>query len=96
METILAAERFDGIPQSLDHTHESKRSDVGMRFAENLFRRARLDELAQDLAAEKARILDLAIELAVRKGAGSALAELNVRFRVENGFRRENPPGRKE
>ena len=41
------------------------------------------DEFLHDLAAEVARVLDLAVELAVAEGAGAAFAELHVRLRIE-------------
>ena len=56
---------------------------MGVRLGEDLGRRAGRDELGQHLAAEVAGVLDLAPELAVRKGARAALAELDVAFGLE-------------
>ena len=51
-----------------------------MRFAdvENFRRRTRAHEFLHDLATEVARILDLAIELAVGEETGAAFTELHV------------------
>jgi hypothetical protein len=58
---------------------------------ENFLGRARLDELRQHFAPEMARVLDLAVQLAVRERAGAAFAELHVRFRIELRFPPEFP-----
>ena len=55
----------------------------GFADVDDLFRRAGLDELFQHLAAMEVGVLDLAVQLAVREGAGAALAELDVRFGVQ-------------
>jgi hypothetical protein len=47
---------------------------------------ASLNKLCQHLAAEKARVLDLAVELAIGKGPGAAFAELNIRFGIQHGL----------
>ena len=51
-----------------------------MRLSQYVQRRACADELVQHLAAEMARVLDPAVQLAVGKGARPALAELRVGF----------------
>jgi hypothetical protein len=56
---------------------------VRLAHIENFLRRAGLDEFRQHLAAAVARVLDLAVELAVGKGAGAAFAELNIGIGIE-------------
>ena len=51
----------------------------------------RLDELGQHLAAEEARVLDLAVELAIGERAGAAFAELDVGFGIEHASAPEAP-----
>ncbi len=63
----------------------------GCADVEDLVGRAGLDELLQHLAAEEARVLDLAVELAVGEGAGAALAELHVATRGSSTFLRHRP-----
>ena len=64
-----------------------------MRLAdvEDFFRRAGLDELVQDFATVEFRVLDLAVELAVGKGPGAALAELHIGLGVEHAFTPQAP-----
>ena len=85
LKAILAAQRLDCPAQALHHGHEPECADMRMRFGENFLRRAGLDELCQHLAAKKARILDLAVEFAVRKCARAAFAELHIGFGIEDG-----------
>ena len=91
-EADVAAERHDLGAHLLDHADEAKGADVRLGHVENFFRRTGLDELGQHLAREMPRIADLAPELAVREGAGSAFAELHVRFGVEHALTPQ-PPG---
>jgi hypothetical protein len=84
LEADLAAQLLDLVAHGLDHADQSESADVRLRDVEDFLRRARLDELGQHLAAEMARILDLAVELAVGKRPCPALAELHVGFRVEH------------
>ncbi len=88
LPAILAAQFLDGPAHALDHGDEAEGADMRMRFGQDVVRRAGLDEFLQHLAAEEARILDPAIELAVREGAGAALAELDVRLRFSTAARR--------
>ena len=83
-EAVFAAEGLDGSAHRLDHGHEAEGADVGVGLGQDLGRRAGLDELGQDLAAEVTGVLDLAVELAVGEGAGPALAELDVGFGIED------------
>src|SRR5690242_8987623 len=82
-EAILAAQILDGLADALDDGDEAKGADVRLGDVQDLVRRAGLDEFRQHFAAVVVRILDLAIELAVRERAGAALAELDVRLGVK-------------
>ena len=75
----------------LDHADQPEGADVRLGDVEDFLRRAGLDEFGQHLAAEVARVLDLAVELAVGEGAGAAFAELHVRFRVEHVVAPQSP-----
>ncbi len=66
-EAVFAAKRFDLRAQVLDDRDEPERADVRLGRIQNFLRATRPGELGQDLAAEIARVLDLAIELAVRE-----------------------------
>ena len=84
LEAIFAAQLFDGLAHAFHHRHQPEGADMGMGLGEDFLRRASLDELGQHLAAQIARILDLAVELAVGKSSGAAFAELDIGFRIEN------------
>src|SRR6185369_3789894 len=86
LEPDLAAERMNRVAHVFHHTHQPERADVGFAHVQDFCGCASLDELCQHLAAEKARILDLAVELAIGKGPGAAFAELNIRFGIQRGL----------
>ena len=86
LEAVFAAQALDGGAHRFHHRHQAEGADMGMGFGEDFFRGAGLDEFLQHLAAEMARILDLAVELAVGKSAGAAFAELDVRLRLEHAL----------
>ena len=83
-EADLAAEALDLGAHLLDHADQPEGADVRLGDVGDLLGRAGLDELLDHLAREMARVADLAPELAVGKGAGAALAELDVRFGIEH------------
>ena len=83
LEADFATQGEDFGTNLLDHLDEAERADVRLADVQDFFRRARLHELIQHLAAVVLRILDLAVQLAVREGAGAAFAELHVRLRVQ-------------
>ncbi len=83
LKTDLAAELFDLAAHLFDHADQPEGTDVRFADVENLRRGTGLDEFHQHLAPVVPGVLDLAVELAVGKGAGAAFAELHVRFRVE-------------
>ena len=83
LEANLPAARDDLGAHALDHADQPEGTDVRMRDVEDFLGCPGFDEFGQHLASEMARILDLAVEFAVRKGAGAALAELHVRLRVQ-------------
>ena len=85
-EADFAAEVLDGCAHVLDHRHQAEGADVWLADGEDLLGRAGLHEFGQHLASVVLRILDLAVQLAVRKRAGAAFAELHVRLRVEHAL----------
>src|SRR5687768_3067031 len=91
LKTDLPAERVYLLAQLFHHRHEAERADVRLALVEDLGRRAGLDQLGEHLAPYVARIPDLAVELAVGKGAGPAFAELNVGFRIEHRLAPQSP-----
>ena len=82
-ETDLAAEPDDLGPHLFDHLDQAEGADVRLADVHDLFRCAEAHELGQDLAAVMVGVLDLAVQLAVREGAGAAFAELHVRLGIE-------------
>ena len=62
-----------------------------VRLVENLGRRTGLYKFLHDLAAQKARVLDLAVELAIGERARAALAELHVALGVERLLAPQTP-----
>ena len=92
LEADFAAERLDLRAHLLDHADEAEGADVRLGDIQDFLGRAGLDELRQHLARQVARITDLAPQLAVRKGARAAFAELHVRLRVEYALAPQ-PPG---
>jgi hypothetical protein len=91
LEADLAAQRDDLLADVLHHLHQLEGADVRMRDVEDFGRRAGLHELFHHLAAEKARVLDLAVELAVGERARAAFAELHVRLGVEHALAPQAP-----
>ncbi len=77
-EADLAAQADDLLAYSLDHLHQLEGADVRVRGIEDLWRCAVGDEFLHHLAAQVARVLDLAVELAVGEGACAAFAELHI------------------
>ena len=84
LESVFAAQRFDRGAQAFHHLHQAERANMRLGGGEDFFRRPCLHELGQNLAAEKTRILDLAVELAVRKCSRAAFAELHIGFGIED------------
>nr|GFD51631.1 hypothetical protein [Tanacetum cinerariifolium] len=91
LETDFAAQGFDLLTHVFHNAGQAKRTDVRFADVEDFFRRPGLDELVQDLATVKLRVLDLAVEFAVGKGACAAFAELNVGLWVEHVFTPQAP-----
>ena len=81
-EMNLAAQGPDFGENIFHDVAENIRADMRHLVVKNIGRRARGDELAQDLLL--AGILKARLQLAVRKGAGPARAELHVAFRIED------------
>ena len=61
----LAAECNDLSTQVFYHLHQFKGTDVGMGLHQNIGRRAGVNQFVHDLAAQIARVFDLAPQLAV-------------------------------
>ena len=90
-ETDLAAQLLDRFAHGLDHRHQAESADVRLADEEDFLGRAGLDELLQHLAPVVQRIADLAVQLAVGKRAGAALAELDVGLGVQFAFAPQVP-----
>ena len=83
LEADLATQRLDFGTHLLDHADQPEGANVRLADVEDLFRRTGLDEFRQHLARQMTRVADLAPQFAVGKCAGSAFAELDVRFRIQ-------------
>ena len=83
VKTYLATEGFNGRAQLLHHPHQPEGADVRLVEVENFRRRTGLNEFSKHLASVILGVLDLAVQLAIGKRAGTALAELHVGFRIE-------------
>ena len=83
LPAVFAAQLLDLPAQALDHGDQPEGADMRVGFPQDVVGRARGDELFQHLAAEEARVLDPAIELAVGERARAAFAELDVGFGIE-------------
>ena len=84
LEADFAAQFLDRGPHQLHHLHQPEGADVRLADIQDFRRRLGLDELGQHLAAVMLRVLHLGPQLAVRKRAGAAFAELHVRLRVQD------------
>jgi hypothetical protein len=84
LPAILPAQLLDRGAHMLDHRDKPEGADMRVRFGQYLRRRTGGHEFGQDLAPEEARILDLAPQFSIGKGAGTPLAKLDVRFGVEH------------
>src|SRR6185369_10058381 len=82
----LSSQGFDLGAQAFHYLHQAEGADVRLVDVEDLGGRSGGDELGEHFASAVPGVFDLAVELAVRKGAGSAFAELDVRFRIEVPF----------
>src|ERR1700761_1742438 len=77
---------MNGGAHLLHHADQTKSADMRPAQIENVFRSTRFHELLEHLAAVVMRILDLAVELAVRECAGSTFTELHIGFGIEHGL----------
>ncbi len=91
LPAIFATQRFDGGAHILHHLDQAEGADMRVCLGEDIRRRLGRHKFRQHLAAEKARIFDLAVELAVGEGAGATLAILHVRLGIELRFAPEAP-----
>uniref|UniRef100_A0A1I7ZAM4 TetR_C_1 domain-containing protein n=1 Tax=Steinernema glaseri TaxID=37863 RepID=A0A1I7ZAM4_9BILA len=87
------------VPQGQDHvarmqlfaTFEYHAGQLLALADQDLVRRTGLDELVQHLTAVMLRVLDLAVQLAVGEGAGTAFAKLHVGLGVEYALAPQAP-----
>ena len=79
----FAAQGFDGGPQVLHDFDQAIGANVGFVDVQDLRSRPGLDQLRQHLAPVVLGVADLAVELAVGKGARPPFAKLSIRFGVE-------------
>ena len=86
LPAILPAQRLDPRPHMLHHRDQPKRPDMRLGHPQDLLRRPRPDKLLQHLPPAMPGVLDLRIQLAVRKRPRAALAKLHI------GFRLQHPP----
>ena len=90
-KTDFSAQGKNAGAHVLDHLDQAESADVRLAQVENFFRRAGAYEFLHDLASQVARVLDLAVELAVGKRAGAAFAELDVGFRIQHLLAPQSP-----
>ena len=90
-ESHLTAERNDLFAHFFHHADQSKRADVRLAHVHDLRRRAGFHEFLHHLAAEVARVLDLAVQFTVGKSTCTAFAKLHIRFRIEDAFPPKSP-----
>ena len=91
LKAIFAAQVFDGPAHGFHHGYQAEGADMGMCLGKNFFRRTGAHEFGQHLAAKMARVLDLAVELAIGKSAGAAFAELHIGFRIQHRLAPQAP-----
>ena len=84
LKTHFAAQRFNFFAHGGDHAGEAEGADMWLADVENFLWRAGFDELLQHLAPVMFGVFDLAVQLAVGEGAGTAFAELHVGLGVEH------------
>ena len=91
LEAHLTAQRDDLGAHRRDHAREAERADVRAADVEDFLGRTGAHEFAHDLATVELRILDLAVQLAVREQAGTALTELHVGLRCQDSLAPQTP-----
>jgi len=91
LEADFAAQRHDVGTDLFDHADQAEGANVRFAHVQDLFGRAGLDEFGEHLAGQVARVADLAVELAVGKGARPTLAKLHVGLRVKHALAPQAP-----
>ena len=91
-KAIFPAQLFNRLADRHHHRHQSKRANMRMRLGQNILGRPRFHKFDQHLAPQMARVLDAAVELAIRKRPRPALAKLHIAFRVQHRAPPQ-PPG---
>ena len=84
VEPHLATEPDDVLAQTFNHLDQFEGTYVRMRCPQYFFGRAEIHKLLHHLATQMARVLDLAVELAVGKRARAAFAELHIALGFEH------------
>ena len=92
LPAIFTTKLLNGGAHMLHHRNQTEGADMGMRLGQYFGRGAGSHEFGQHLATQETRILDLAPQFAVGKGARSPFPELHVRFRIEHAAPPQ-PPG---
>ena len=75
----------------LDHLDQLEGTDVRVCGVQDVGRRSGLDKFVHDLAAQVARVFDLAVKFAVTEGACAAFAKLHIALGVEHFFAPQAP-----
>ncbi len=91
LEAELAAGLDDLLAQLLHHFHQPQCTDVRLADVQNFLGRTAVHKILEDAADVMTAILDAGVQLAVRKGPGTTLAELHIRRRVEAALAPETP-----
>ncbi|OIQ72317.1 hypothetical protein GALL_460590 [mine drainage metagenome] len=91
LKANFAAQGNDLFAQVLYHPHQPEGANVRVSFDQNLWRRTGLDQLLHDLAPQMLRVPDLAPQLAIREGAGTAFAKLDVPPGIEDTLAPQAP-----
>ena len=84
LKANLAAQADDVLAQVLHHLDQLKGANVRVCGPQNLFRCTKAHKLGHHLAPQMARVFDLAVELAVAEGAGTAFAKLHIALGLQH------------
>ena len=84
METEISAELNDPFSHGLDYICKNVCSDMRLLFVKDFLRSAEGNECLEDKAVPAIGILHECVQLSVGKCSGAALAELDIRFRIEH------------
>jgi hypothetical protein len=91
LKSDLATQSDDRLADVLNHLDQFEGADVRVCGIQNVGGGAGIDELVHHLAAQVARVFDLAVELAVAERACTAFAKLHIALGVEHLFAPQAP-----